>query len=71
MPRRWTAIAFPVIPRKPSSTILNHPAFSRETWEGVIDTMRTAYGTQIAPGADDEILAYLATINGVRRDRWR
>jgi len=54
-----------------TETILNQPALSRETWQGVIDKMRAAYGAQIDPGADDEILAYLTTINGVRRERWR
>jgi hypothetical protein len=54
-----------------TETILNQPALSREVWKAEIDKMRTAYGAQIDLEADDGILAYLTTINGVRRDRWR
>jgi hypothetical protein len=54
-----------------TETILNQPALSRDVWKTEIDKMRTAYGAQIDPEADDDILAYLTAINGVRRDRWR
>lgn len=54
-----------------TETILNQPALSRDVWKAEIDKMRTAYGAQIAPEMDDAILAYLTTINGVSRDKWR
>lgn len=54
-----------------TETILNQPALSRDVWKAEIDKMRTAFGAQIAPEADDDILSYLTSINGVRRDRWR
>jgi hypothetical protein len=54
-----------------TETILNQPALSREVWKAEIDKMRTVFGAQIDPDADDAILAYLTTINGVRRDVWR
>jgi len=54
-----------------TETILNQPALSREVWKAEIDKMRAVFGAQIDPDADDAILAYLTTINGVRRDRWR
>lgn len=54
-----------------TETILNQPALSREVWKAEIDKMRTAFGANIDPDADDVILAYLTSINGVRRDRWR
>ena len=54
-----------------TETILNQPALSRDVWKAEIDKMRTAFGAQIDPEADDAILAYLTTINGVRRDTWR
>ena len=54
-----------------TETILNQPALSRDVWKAEINKMRTVFGAQIAPDADDDILAYLTTIKGVRRDRWR
>jgi hypothetical protein len=54
-----------------SETILNQPALSRDIWAAEIDKMRTDFKAQISPAADEAILAYLTTINGVRRDRWR
>ncbi|HEX4504121.1 MAG TPA: cytochrome c [Alphaproteobacteria bacterium] len=54
-----------------TETILNQPALSRDVWKAEIDKMRTVFGAQIDPDADDGILAYLTTINGVRRDTWR
>jgi hypothetical protein len=54
-----------------TETILNQPALSRDVWKAEIDKMRTAFGAQISPDSDDAILAYLTTINGVRRDKWR
>ena len=54
-----------------TETILNQPALSRDVWKAEIDKMRTAFGAQIDPEADDDILAYLTAINGVRRDNWR
>jgi hypothetical protein len=54
-----------------TETILNQPALSRDIWKAEIDKMRTDFGARINPDADDAILAYLTTINGVRRDRWR
>lgn len=54
-----------------TETILNQPALSREVWKAEIDKMRSAYGAQIDPDADDAILAYLTSINGVRQDKWR
>src|SRR6185437_7594058 len=38
-----------------TETILNQPALSRDVWEAEIDKMRTAYGAQIDPDADDGI----------------
>jgi len=54
-----------------TETILNQPALSRDVWKAEIDKMRTTFGARIDPDADDDILAYLTTINGVRRDAWR
>jgi len=54
-----------------SETILNQPALSRDVWKAEIDKMRTVFGARIDPDADDGILAYLTSINGVRRDKWR
>jgi len=54
-----------------TETILNQPALSRDIWKGEIDKMRTNFNAQISPDADEAILAYLTSINGVRRDRWR
>jgi hypothetical protein len=54
-----------------TETILNQPALSRDVWKAEIDKMRTAFGAQIDPDADDDILAYLTSINGVGRDKWR
>jgi hypothetical protein len=54
-----------------TETILNQPALSREVWKAEIDKMRTAFGAQIDPDADDDILAYLTSINGIRRGTWR
>lgn len=54
-----------------TETILNQPALSREVWKAEIDKMRSDYGAQIDPEMDDAILAYLTSINGVRRDKWR
>jgi hypothetical protein len=33
--------------------------------------MRTVFGARIDPEAEDGILAYLTTINGLRRNTWR
>jgi hypothetical protein len=54
-----------------TETILNQPALSRDVWKAEIDKMRTAFGASIDADAEDDILAYLTTINGVRRDKWR
>jgi hypothetical protein len=54
-----------------TETILNQPALSRDIWKAEIDKMRTDFNAQISPDADEAILAYLTSINGVRRDRWR
>jgi len=54
-----------------TETILNQPALSREVWKAEIAKMRTVFGAQIDPDADDAILAYLTSINGVRHDTWR
>lgn len=54
-----------------TETILNQPALSRDIWKGEIDKMRTDFGARISSDADEAILAYLTSINGVRRDRWR
>jgi hypothetical protein len=54
-----------------AETILNQPALSRDVWKAEIDKMRTVFGAHIDPGADDDILAYLTTINGVSRGKWR
>ena len=54
-----------------TETILNQPALSRDVWKAEIDKMRTNFNAQISPDADEAILAYLTSINGVRRDRWR
>jgi hypothetical protein len=54
-----------------TETILNQPALSRDIWKAEIDKMRSDFDAQIAPEADDAILAYLTTINGTRRDKWR
>jgi hypothetical protein len=54
-----------------TETILNQPALSRDIWKGEIDKMRANFNAQISPDADEAILAYLTSINGVRRDRWR
>lgn len=54
-----------------TETILNQPALSRDVWKAEIDKMRTVFGAQIDPEADDDILAYLTTINGVTREKWR
>jgi hypothetical protein len=59
------------LPCHSTETILNQPALSRDIWKAEIEKMRTAFGARIDPDADDAILAYLTTINGVRRDRWR
>jgi hypothetical protein len=54
-----------------TETILNQPALSRDIWKAEIDKMRTDFNAQISPDVDEAILAYLTSINGVRRDRWR
>jgi cytochrome c5 len=54
-----------------TETILNQPALSRDIWQAEIGKMRTNFNAQISPDADEAILAYLTSINGVRRDRWR
>jgi len=54
-----------------TETILNQPALSRDIWKAEIDGMRTNFNAQISQDADEAILAYLTSINGVRRDRWR
>jgi hypothetical protein len=54
-----------------TETILNQPALSRDIWKAEIDKMRTDFKAQISPDADEAILAYLTSINGVRRDQWR
>jgi hypothetical protein len=54
-----------------TETILNQPALSRDIWAAEIGKMRTDFGAHIDPDADDAILTYLTTINGVRRDKWR
>ena len=54
-----------------AETILNQPGLSRDIWKAEIDKMRTDFGAQISPDADDAILTYLTSISGVRRDRWR
>jgi len=54
-----------------TETILNQPALSPDIWKAEIGKMRTDFGAKIDPDADDAILAYLTTINGMRRDRWR
>ena len=54
-----------------TETILNQPALSRDIWKAEIDKMRIDFNAQISPDADEAILAYLTSINGVRRDKWR
>ena len=54
-----------------TETILYQPALSRDVWKAEIDKMRTNFNAQISPDAEEAILAYLTTINGMRRDRWR
>jgi hypothetical protein len=54
-----------------TETILNQPALSRDIWKAEIAKMRTDFNAQISPDADEAILAYLTSINGVRRDKWR
>jgi hypothetical protein len=54
-----------------TETILNQPALSRDVWKAEIDKMRTVFGARIDPEAEDGILAYLTTINGLRRNTWR
>lgn len=54
-----------------TETILNQPAFTRETWAAEIDKMRTDFKAQIPSEDDQAILDYLTSVNGVRRDKWR
>jgi hypothetical protein len=54
-----------------TETILNQPALSRDIWKAEIDKMRASFNAQISPDSDEAILAYLTSINGVRRDKWR
>ncbi len=46
-----------------TETILNQPALSRDVWKAEIDKMRTVYGAQYAPEADERILACPTTHN--------
>jgi hypothetical protein len=54
-----------------TDTLLNQPAMNRGMWAAEIEKMRTDFKAQILPEDDDDLLSYLTTINGVRRDKWR
>jgi len=54
-----------------AETVLNQPAFTRDTWAAEIDKMRTDFKAQIPFEDDQAILDYLTAVNGVRRDKWR
>jgi predicted transglutaminase-like cysteine proteinase len=52
-------------------TVLNQPAFTRDTWAAEINKMRADFNAQIPSEDDQAILDYLTSVNGVRRDKWR
>jgi mono/diheme cytochrome c family protein len=54
-----------------SEIVTNQPALPTEVWRSEIDKMRTVYQAQIDPEDIDAIVAYLASINGVPRTKWR
>ncbi len=54
-----------------TETILNQPSMTREMWAAEIAKMRADFKAQIPTEDDDDLLSYLTTINGVRRDKWR